>query len=347
MAGSYPLSTPDPYRTKDLAGKRTLDLLNEPESPPHREDRLLNTIRTYSEVIANAHGRPLELMDEEKSLNALTDLFNRGGDFAIIAELLLSMVACGNSTAKALLEAANLTQTCNQRLRQLEFSNARNESYICSKSIDIKWPFQCSDSIKTDCIESVMYKANLPMWHIMAIHHTDMDLQQTNKTVVTLSSQIIADKVKRYINGNPTAPFNPIANTSGKKKTLVIKASNTAFTGSTYETIVKTAVANILPRLGMCSGGDIYIDSSFRDGRVVDATGHLLLWVCVTHEEESTVIEIFAPTSIHDRVAKHIERTVTEILNNRDELQENGTDFNSIYMRFAKEVSAAQIAADE
>jgi len=164
-----------------------------------------------------------------------------------------------------------------------------------------------------------------------------------------MSSREMADRTKHYINTNSIAPPNPLGNAQGKSKRagkLYIKASSTPFTGNTYETIVKTAVANALPRLAMLSGGDIYVDPSYKDGRVVNAAGELLLWVAVTHEDTDSTIEIYAANCIFDRISSQISRIITEMLNNTDAPITEGTDLNSIYQKYSDEITTAQEAAD-
>ena len=172
MAAPCANSTPDPYHTNALASEPSLALLEGPDSPAHREHSLLLMVRTYSEQIECTNGRTLELMKEDETLTELRKLHAKGAEYAVIAQILLSMMTCNNSQANAIMEAAKHIQTCNQRLRQLELWNARHESYICSMSLDIKWPFTCDETIKNDCIENVMKRAYLPLYHITAVHHT-------------------------------------------------------------------------------------------------------------------------------------------------------------------------------
>ena len=107
------------------------------------------------------------------------------------------------------------------------------------------------------------------------------------------------------------------------------------------------AVINALPRLGMCNGSDLYVDTSHADGAVVNAAGELLLWVSVTHQDDDLFMEIYAPDSIYSRIKQQIGRIVKELIDNADEPLKQGADLNSIYMDYEAEITQAQIEASQ
>jgi len=126
-----------------------------------------------------------------------------------------------------------------------------------------------------------------------------------------------------------------------------LKAEPTPYTGDRFETTFKMAVINALPRLGMCNGSDLYVDTSHADGAVVNAAGELLLWVAVTHQDDDSFMEVYTTDSINSRIKQQIGRIVKELLDNADEPLKQGADLNSIYMDHETEITQAQTKATQ
>ena len=125
-------------------------------------------------------------------------------------------------------------------------------------------------------------------------------------------------------------------------------AESTPYVGVRFETVFKEGAHSILPRLGLCNGSDLYVDTSQRDGAVINAARELLLWIAVTHDDNETYMEIFAPDSLREVIRQQMERTICELLNDSDHITETcANDFNTVYSAHEATIQQAQYKASD
>jgi len=249
------------------------------------------------------------------------------------------------------LDLSKRTLRACTRLRELEARNRNRDAYESACSITITWPYKIPAKERSATLLSILKHQGYPTWHLDSMGHTDLDNRPTNRTIIRMSSKEVAEDLRWAINKNYYTPLNQWGeHTEGggrRGNKGYLKAEPTPYTRDRFETTFKMAVINALPRLAMCNGSDLYVDSTYADGAVVNAAGELLLWVAVTHQDDDSFMEVYTTDSIHDRIKQQIERIVKELLHDADEPLENGADLNSIYMDHESEINEAQTTATD